>query len=161
MSRFLVIPLLILLAACNPVANLGSGDEKVERFHQLYNKSDVESMWQFIGPKFKEVTTRQQLADLVEVLQARLGPVKSSERVNFNVNSSPGGTTTVIQMNTQYELGEGSEVFTFLGNGEDMQLVGWNVNSPRLMITPDDLKNSSPLDEESEAAPGEPATIAD
>ena len=129
----------LLLTACNPVANLHHGDAAIERFHQLYSSGNVDALYGLTGPTFHKVTNREQFGQLIAVLDARLGRVTSSERQGFKVNSTPAGTFTFVAMNTKFEQGTGVETFTFLGNGDDMKLEGYHVDSDRLMITPEDL----------------------
>ncbi len=136
---FVFAPLAVFLGACNPVANFEEGGKSVERWQELYNAGDRDRLWGMTGKEFREVTSREQLNDLYTVVSARMGKVQSSERSGFNVNSTPAGTRTVIGMNTQFEQGEGTETFTFIGQGEDMKVIGWTVNSPRLTLTPDDV----------------------
>lgn len=137
---FLIAIASVILAACNPIANYDQGGEEVERWHRLYSENDGDRLWGMTGEKFREVTTREEFDDLLTVVNARLGKVTSTDRGGFNVNSQLGGTTTVITMNTEFEQGSGQEVFTFLGKGEDMELVGWTVNSQRLTLTAADLE---------------------
>ena len=139
MRKFLFIFCALVLAACNPVANYNAGDEKIAEFQEAYSRGDGDALFAMTGPQFREITTREQFDELLAIFDARLGPVESSERAGFNVTTNTGGTFTVVQMQTEFEQGPGMETYTFLGNGEDMQLVGWNVESQRLLITADDL----------------------
>lgn len=140
MRWFLGAMCALLLSACNPVANLDAGEQSIEAYQAAYSANDADALWNQVGQDFRDVTTREQFDDLLEVLQSRLGAIESSERAGFNVNTTTDGTFTVVQMSTQFEQGEGVETYTFLGNGEDMELVGWNVNSDRLLLTADDLE---------------------
>ncbi|WP_271078145.1 hypothetical protein [Aurantiacibacter sp. MUD61] len=129
----------LLLAACNPVANMNEGEDRIADFQAAYSDGNSDALWAMVGPEFREVTSREEFDDLITVVSARLGPIESSEREGFNVNTNTGGTFTTVQMATQFEQGDGVEVYMFQGNGDDMRLVGWNVNSQRLMVTPEDI----------------------
>ncbi len=141
----------LFLAACNPVANFEEGEKKVDLWQEAYDQQANDKLWAMTGSEFRKVTTREQFDDLLKVINGRLGLIQSTERTGFNVNSNLGApTTTVISMQTVFEQGEGTEVFTFHGKGEDMKLVGWQVNSDRLAFTADDL-----VDDDAEVEPTE------
>ena len=155
MRAFFLAIAALFLTACNPVENLDTGDNRIADYQNEYSEADVDALWRMVGPEFREVTSREQFDDLVAVLQARLGAIESSSREGFNVNTNTGGTVTVVQMLTQFEQGQGLETYTFRGNGDDMQLIGWHVNSDRLTLTPDDL---SRMRDEVEADEDNPVT---
>lgn len=140
MRKFIFACLLsVILGACNPVANLDSGEAKIEQWQAAYDGGNPARLYALAGDEFKEVSNEEEFADFLEVLYARLGRTVTTERINFNVNATPAGTVTVIVMQTEFEQGMGTETFTFRGGGEEFELVGWQVNSDRLMITAEDL----------------------
>jgi len=128
------------LAACNPMENLSEAEDQIDRFHTHYDFGEFQDMYQMTSPAFRKASSPEDFKKLADVITARLGSIKSTERVNFNVNTTPAGTQTIITMQTIFEQGNGSEVFTFAGNGEDMKIQGWTVNSDRLMVTAEDLE---------------------
>ena len=138
----------LTLAACNPLDNLNAGDSQIAKFHAAYSRGDGQANYAMTGPQFRSTTNRAQFGDLLDVVNVRLGAVRSSERTSFNVNATPAGTFTTISMSTQFAKGVGQETFVFSGKGDEMKLEGWHVNSPRLMLTADDI-----ADERGEATP--------
>ncbi len=130
----------LALGACNPLANLEVAEQRVESFERAYSSGNVDQLWRMTGKQFREETSKQEFADRNQILSTRLGGIKSSERTNFNVNTANGVTTTLVAMDTDFERGEGMQVFTFIGQAEDMKLVRWDVESPLLKVTIDDLK---------------------
>lgn len=139
---------MLALAACNPVANLNGADGQIAKIHAAYSRGDAGAIYAMTGPQFRASFTRAQMDQLVDVLNVRLGAVRSSERVNFNVNTNSDGTFTTIIMATQFAKGAGQENFVFSGDGDKMKLEGWHVQSPNLMLTADDI-----ADERGDAAP--------
>ena len=140
-----------MLAACNPMANLEEAETRIEEFQAAYSVDDVDDMYEMTGPEFRKVTTREEFDDLYALIDLRLGAVEASERTGFNVNTNNGRTVTVVSMQSEFELGEGIETYTFFGHGEDMELVGWNVNSPNLTLTSEDIRKLS--EDEAQAEP--------
>jgi len=127
------------LAACNPVANVNAGDDQIERFHAAYGRGDHDALYAMTGPQFHATTTKAQFDQMFDVMDVRLGRVKSSERTGFNVNTNTAGTFTTVVMTTHFAKGDGQEQFVFTGDGDAMVLEGWHVTSPNLMLTPEDV----------------------
>jgi hypothetical protein len=129
----------LVLAACNPSAQLGDAEKQIKQFQSLYNDGDPEAIYQFGGETFRAAATQDELKGMLALLDARLGTIKSTERTGFNTAFNNGTTTTTIVMTTRFDQGEGSETYVFQGSGKDMELVGWTVNSQRLMLSPEDV----------------------
>jgi hypothetical protein len=138
-TMFLLAFALPALAACNPAANLGEAADQIDRYQFHYTMGEFDDMYAMTGPAFREAAGRDQFGDFVRVVSTRLGPIESTERVNFNVNTSPTGTLTVVTMRTRFEQGDGTETYTFSGHGEGMKIEGWKVNSQRLMVSAQEL----------------------
>ncbi len=143
MRKFIMAGVAMLLAACNPMANMSAADDKIAAFQETYSRGDDRALYGMVSSEFREQMSREQFDDMLTVLRTRLGPVEDSERNGFNVRSTPLGTVTVITMETQFGKGEGVETYTFKGQGEDMTLAGWRVASNRLVLTADDLRPSA------------------
>lgn len=131
--------LALVLAACNPVENLEQSDAAIAQFETQYSAGNLDRMWGMTGEELREVTTREEFDDLYQFINMRLGKIVSSERSGFNLNTNNGVTRTVITMRTEFENGSGIQTYTFHGNGEEMTIVGWFVDSPELAISPSDL----------------------
>jgi hypothetical protein len=146
---------ILALAACNPVANLNAGDSQITKFHAAYSRGDASAIYAMTGPQLRATASHAQFAELLDVVKVRLGAVKSSERTGFNVNTNTAGTFTTIIMSTHFAKGDGQENFVFSGKGDEMKLEGWHVESPRLMLTADDV-----ADERGDAAPAPVVLVA-
>ncbi|MEP3422114.1 MAG: DUF3887 domain-containing protein [Erythrobacter sp.] len=120
----------LLLSACNPMAQLESSKEQVTQFHAVYNDGDARTLYGMTAPEFRDVTSIEQMNELVAYVTEKMGKVESAERAGFNIDSQNGETQTIVTMTTQFEKGEATETFTFKGTGDDLGLTGWNVDSP-------------------------------
>lgn len=145
----------LALAACNPVANVNAGDSQITKFHAAYSRGDADAIYAMTGQEFRATTSSAQIGELLDVVNVRLGAIRSSERIGFNVNTNPSGTFTTIIMSTHFAKGDGRENFVFSGKGDEMKLQGWHVESPRLMLTAADV-----ADERGAAAPAPVVLVA-
>ena len=136
-KSFAIALFALLLTACNPMAQLDDATAAVERFHTTYNAGDARALYGQTGDEFREVTPPEAMDALVAHVTDRMGKMESTERDGFNINTNNGVTTTVVTMSTMFEKGEATETFTFRGTGEDLRLVGWNVDSPNFQAAPE------------------------
>lgn len=125
----------LLLAACNPMAQLDTSEATIASWHERYNEGDARALYGETGEEFRKVTSMDQMEALVTLVTNQMGPVVSTEREGFNINSNNGLTVTTVTMKTTFEKGPGTETFLFHGTGDDMKVVGWNVNSDNFMDT--------------------------
>jgi hypothetical protein len=139
-SMILAAATALLLAACNPGAQMEDAREQIGKFQALYNAGDSAGFYREGGATLRKVAPAEQLEGMIALVSARLGKIKSSKQTGFNTAINNGNTTTTIVMQTLYERGEGTETYVFQGSGEDMELAGWNVNSPLLNLSPEDVK---------------------
>lgn len=136
---FLALAGALALAACNPGAQVADAEGLIEQFQADYNRGDTGALYESVGETWRKASPRPQLEAQVALVKARLGQIRSSERVGFNTGFNNGATTTQIVMKSAFDKGEASEVFVFHGEGQDMELVGWTVNSPLLALSPEDI----------------------
>ncbi|WP_086609179.1 hypothetical protein [Erythrobacter donghaensis] len=129
----------LALAACNPAAQLGDAQGRIKDFQNDYNRGDRDAIFANVGETWRKVSPRAQMDAQVAMIEARLGKIKSSEQSGFNTGFNNGVTATQVVMQTVFEKGEANEVFLFHGSGEEMELVGWQVDSPLLALSPEDV----------------------
>ena len=149
-KAFAAASLALLLAACNPMAQLDSAEDEVAQFHAVYNQGDARAMYGMTAQEFRDVTSIDEMNELVDFVTERMGKVESTERAGFNVNSNNGTTVTIVTMTTQFEKGEATETFTFKGGSDELGLTGWNVDSPNFQD--DAAPEADPEVESAEAA---------
>ena len=139
----------LALAACSGSAKLEEAEQQIKAFQGRYNDGDPSGLYNLTGDEFKEVTSLEDMVDLYEVVSTRLGRVESSDQINWRVDVTPAATTTVVLMETQFEQGNGTEIYTFLHADDKLELQGWQVNSDRLTLTAEDLKSIAETGNES------------
>jgi hypothetical protein len=110
------------------------GERSVVQFHNQFNAEQYREIYNAADARFREATKEPDVIALFEAVHRKLGTVKESKALGFNVNATPMGTTVVLQYNTQFTEGDGTEQFVFLVSGDKAALLNYNINSP-LLIT--------------------------
>lgn len=151
---FLSLAGALLLAACNPAAQVEDAQARVRQFQADYNRGDAEVLYDSVGEAWRKTSPPAQLEAQLALINARLGQIESTEQVGFNAGFNNGLTTTQVVMKTTFEKGVAEEVYLFHGSGKDMEVVGWKVNSPLLQLSPEDVsKLTESADKPALAAP--------
>lgn len=151
MTRIAVIIIASLgLCACNPVANLEEARDKVDIYQTHYSNSELDDMYAMTSVEFRRTSPRADFENFVGLIENRLGAIETTKQQGFNINTTPAGTVTVVTMLTQFEQGEGTETYTFIGSGAGMKVHGWQVNSNRLLFTPEDMATLNAAEQENQ-----------
>lgn len=129
MRKFLAVATLAMLAACNPMEQMDGADTLIEEFHADFNESDFDSIWNGASDEFRRSLTREEFQQFMIRMRASVGEYQDGSQVGFNINTNNGVTMTEITLDTTYENGTADESFTFIGSGDDMALLNWNIDS--------------------------------
>lgn len=86
-----------------------------------------------LDPKFKEVTTEQEMTDILQAVHIKLGKVMSSKNQTWRANSFNLETQLVMVQETSFEHGNSVETFTFFFADKKVSLAGYNINSKELI----------------------------
>lgn len=120
----------LALAACNPMEELGDADTEVAQFHNHFDASNFEAIWNGSNDLLKSSGTREDFDAMMGGLRQYWGEVKSTERESFGLNTNNGVTTVRVTHNTVFETGPAVETFNFVRKGEELQLMGYNIKTP-------------------------------
>lgn len=127
MRKIFAVVAALLLAACNPFAVMEGADEEISAFHTAFNANQWEAIWNEADDEFRTITPRAKFDETMNNMRAAMGEWQSGEQTGFNINTDNGRTTTEIIYNSTFANGTATETFLFVGEGEEMALLGWNI----------------------------------
>ena len=157
MKRMMPALAATMLAACNPFAQAEGAREQVDLFHERLNAGNDKAIWTNAGEQLRKATSREDFVRLLGTVRKSLGPVEETSQTNVNMNTSPQGSFTTLQMETHFERGRGIETFVFSGSGDSLRLVGYNINSPDMMADVFENYADEPAAKASESAEADEA----
>ena len=111
-----------------------AGARAIAEFHKLYNDGKIAEIYAASDPTFKKATNDKQFSDLMGALQKKLGKVTATKEAGFTINTFNLTTRVVLNQETTFEQGKGTEVFTFEMSGDKAVLVGYHINSNDLIV---------------------------
>ena len=134
-SLLLALSVAVLASGCGGMfKGKKAADQGVADFHKLYNDAKLAEIYSAGHSKFKSATTEPQFLEFMGAVQRKLGKVTQTSNAGFNVRTFNFSTTIVLNQNTTFEQGTGTEVFTFQMDGDKAVLVGYNINSKDLIL---------------------------
>jgi len=111
-----------------------AAEQSAADFHKLYNDGKHAEIYSAAHSRFRSGTTEKQFLELMGAVQRKLGKVTQTANAGVNVRTFNLTTTVVLNQNTTFEQGTGTEVFTFQMSGDKAILVGYNINSKDLIL---------------------------
>ena len=133
--RWLPIVVLAVSLSCGAFDGAAQAQTAAATFHQQFNDERYGDIYDQASAAFKQSTTRDNLAQLLQAVHRKLGTFSKGDVTFTNVFSSTGsGTTVSLTYTSEYAEGRATEDFKFaIGNGRAF-LVAYNINSPTLIL---------------------------
>jgi hypothetical protein len=110
-----------------------AGEAATAKFHSDWNNSDWDSIIAYCDPAMFENTPEPKLRKFFAAVHAKLGNQQSAKEGVWRSNATTSGTYFLVNFDTQFEKGSGTESFTWKLYGDQAKLVGWHINSNALL----------------------------
>lgn len=139
-AKIMMQRIILIIVAC--AALVGCGDTikgktiaelEVGVFHQRFNQKRFDAIHAAASEDFRKAAPKGDMLELFSTIDRKLGPAKSWSTKTWNVQTFNFVTTVVLVVDTLFEMGQGTETFTFRVSGDKATLVGYNINSLDLM----------------------------
>ena len=126
--------LAVLLGGCSFVEDKDRGERAVARFHELFGASQYSELYVDTTEAFREAATEAEFVEFLGAVRRKLGNVRESELTDIEVNWDSDGTTIWLSYDTGYELGNATEQFVWIMEGEKIMLDGYQIDSKELIL---------------------------
>lgn len=134
-SLLLALSIALFASGCGDMfKGKKAAEQSVADFHKLYNDGKLLEIYSSGHSKLKDAATEKQFLEFVGAVQRKLGKVTQTSNAGFNVQAFNLTTIVVLNQNTTFEQGTGTETFTFQMEDEKAVLVGYNINSKDLIL---------------------------
>jgi len=121
-----VLFVLVVSALGGLTQGKSSAEEGITEFHDNYNGSNFESIYNNAHSDFKENASFEEFNEFMIDVHRKLGLVTSTTNQGWEVNSNPNTTSATMQQETKFEHGTGMETFTFVIEDEKALLLAYN-----------------------------------
>ncbi|SIO03323.1 Protein of unknown function [Parasphingorhabdus marina DSM 22363] len=132
---FLVMLLAVSLSGCSALSEgTEKAEQEVDHIHKLFNDQEFDRIFTRAGQQYRDNTDKKIHDGLFKTVHRKLGQVTNKTLSGWRVNATTSGTFAVLTYETEFAKGEGLETFTINLVGEKAKMVGYNINSPALII---------------------------
>lgn len=132
-----VLRALVLTLLCG-ACSIGKGKEDavkaVDRFHAQYARQQFDSIYAAADKDLKQTTTHAEFVRFMSAVHRKLGPIEETKPVGWNVQRQTNGSFVVLNYETDFARGPGTESFTWRIRQGVPRLQTYNVNSPALVV---------------------------
>jgi len=129
------LSLFILMGSC--YYKLGregaESDVAVAEFHKQMNAGECDAIYRDATPEFEKAVTMDQWRTMCEGIPKKLGAHQRSSRQQVGFNTTINGSFVNANYSSEFALGPGQERFSWKKDGKRLRLVGYFVNSPKLL----------------------------
>jgi len=132
MRRLLAVALLSL-SCCSGSKDLQASQQAIARFHAELNQAQFDQIYAESSPDWKQATKQADTIKLFSAIHTKLGLYINGKQDAWRVNYGSGGNTVVVQLQSKYQKGNATELFTLTDSGGSAQLIGYNINSLALL----------------------------
>jgi hypothetical protein len=124
----LVLSMLLTCCSCSFGKDISIGEAGVVQFHDQFNAGQFREIYLHSGEQMKKAAPQTEFINFLEATRRKLGSVKRTNLINWNVKTKSGGTFTSLIYHTEFAQGKGRESFVFEINGDQAILVGYHIH---------------------------------
>ena len=110
-----------------------AAEKAITQFHSMLDEGRYEEIYEASDQAMKDASTREQMLKIFTAVHTKLGNVTGSSQTRWQVGTFNLKSTVMIEQETTFEKGKGTESFTFMIDGQTARLAGYFVNSNDLI----------------------------
>lgn len=135
-----VLSPLLLMGGCGLFwAKAKEAAKRAEReaavFHQRLEAGQSDTIYDAAAPEFRDTISQADFARFLGAVHGKMGACKTpAAAAGFLTNATTSGTTVRLRYRLECASGTLDETLVFVSTGNGPQLLGYNANSPVLII---------------------------
>ncbi len=126
--------MLFVASSCGFAEGKDVAEKAMDQFHQQFNGEQYSEIYAGADAQFKQSTTEAALTQLLQAVRRKIGTFKQARQTNFNIVSGTNGTSVTMVYASEFTQGNATEQFRYAIVGSKGVLVGYNINSPDLIL---------------------------
>ena len=129
-----LMAMMFVTSACGFAEGKDAAEKAMDQFHQQFNGEQYSEIYAGADAQFKRATTEAALTQLLQAVRRKIGTFKQARQTNFNIVSGTNGTSVTMVYASEFAQGSATEQFMYTIVGSKGVLVGYNINSPDLIL---------------------------
>jgi uncharacterized protein DUF4019 len=126
--------MLLVTSSCGLAEGKDFAEKATDQFHQQFNGEQYSEIYAGADAQFKRATTEAALTQYLQAVRRKLGTFKQARQTNFNIVSGTDGTSVTMVYASEFTQGNATEQFLYAIVRSKGILVGYNINSPDLIL---------------------------
>ncbi|HEX8746384.1 MAG TPA: DUF4019 domain-containing protein [Pyrinomonadaceae bacterium] len=126
--------MLFATGACSLIKGRELSESAIARFHNQFNSAQYADIYNQTDEGFRKGSPESEMTALLGAVRRKLGTVKNTSQVKWNLNATPNGTMVVLTYETEFTEGKATEQFIYRVSGDRAMLYRYDVMSPLLVI---------------------------
>jgi len=123
----------LVLTVCSGSSDIEPAERAVERFHEQLNAGQFEGIYDEAAEEFQKSDSKEQVVNFLRIVTTKLGDVRSSRRVHWNVTTSFTRTSVALVYETQFKEEVAREQFLYRLEHDHAKLVSYHVQAKALV----------------------------
>ncbi|HYO90354.1 MAG TPA: DUF3887 domain-containing protein [Pyrinomonadaceae bacterium] len=136
-NQILALTLTLMLfstGACSLIKGRELSESAVARFHNQFNSGQYPEIYNQTDEGFKKGSPEAEMTALLSAVRRKLGTVKNTNQVKYNINSTANGATVTLSYETEFTDGRATEQFIYHVSGNEAKLYRYDIMSSLLVI---------------------------
>jgi hypothetical protein len=129
-----LIPMLFATGGCSLLKGRELSESAIARFHNQFNSGQYAEIYSQTDEGFRKGSNESEITALLSAVRRKLGTVKNTNQVKWNLNSTINGTMVVLTYETEFTDGKATEQFIYHVSGDRAMLYRYDIMSPLLVI---------------------------
>jgi hypothetical protein len=122
------------LTACSSGEHMTAAEQALSEFRQRMSGREYAKIYANGSDELRKSASEADFLKILGAMDAKLGPVKTTERATWNLNFHTQGTFVSMAFKTDFANGAGTEQFVFRVAEGRAALVSYHVNSTALLL---------------------------
>lgn len=129
MKAFVTTSLALVLSGmvCHASDKVEIVQKAVEEFHKLFNAGEFGKIYDATHAKYQSLYSKEDAVDFMRSSREKLGNVTSAKLTGQQEFDLKPVTNVILTYTTEFEKGQGQEMFTYQVEGKKALLTGWSL----------------------------------
>jgi hypothetical protein len=134
--RFFMATLVVILVctSCSGSEDINTGKAAIRHFHEQLNAGLPDEIYREAAREYQAAATSELNRKFIEAVRKKMGKAAHCEVTSWRLNYLTSGRFLALECKTTFDHGEAAESFRWRIEGKKALLLGWNINSPALVI---------------------------
>jgi hypothetical protein len=126
--------MILVCTSCSGSEDINTGKAAIRHFHEQLNAGLSDEIYRDAAREYQAAATSELNQKFIEAVRKKMGKAAQCEVTSWRLNYVTSGRFLSLECKTTFDHGDAAESFRWRIEGKKALLLGWNINSPLLVI---------------------------